>query len=166
MLVVRMVVAKERLAVDVKIPNDNDVNEHHHQHVRRKLPAQFVDFDGHEESRFPNGQPSRPEGAVEHPNPFHQRKEREEYDAKRPNTDLRFGHIGNLLGEMLEKLVFRVDAEALENMLDKGLLKQVFPFRGQVMGGLEKQDDAKSAKENAFDELENNDGVERGSAFS
>src|SRR5580658_7047335 len=79
--------------------------------------------------------------------------------------DLFFGHIVNLLGDVLEKLVFRMNTKFLEHMLDKRLLEQVLPFRGQVMRGLEIEDDPKSNKKQAFDDLEKNDEVECRSAF-
>ena len=47
-----VVVVKERLAVGVKIPDDENVGYHKPQHIRRKLPRQLVQFNRHKKSRY------------------------------------------------------------------------------------------------------------------
>src|ERR1041385_2226278 len=97
LLMSRMMVAEEPVAVLVEIPDDEDVDDENDQHVPTgmALAREFVDLDGDEKGRLPNGQPAGPTGAEDHPDSLGQSEKAVDEGAGRRPKHIHLGQAAD-----------------------------------------------------------------------
>lgn len=152
MMLEKSVAILEQVPDDQDIHGENDDNDHGMPGMTLAAMEQFVHFDRNEEHRFTDRQPSSPAHAKHQPHGFNQRKQAVNQRAGSGPENFGLGEFANPHSKVGPKFSFGIESQ---------MLKQIPVVRGQVIVGKGPHDDSDCDEEQAFGQLDPDDGIER-----